>query len=352
MSNRSPPRPSGPQSALTTDLSALFEEAVAAVETHNTPRPGTVTRAPAPPSKKVPLPAPTSLIPQDEVEVVVEPPAPASKAEEEPTAEPGLDLGTLAVEWDKMVAELQQLRLEYAALKKKAESEAVERARAVQRIKRLTEQLDQMGDAVNRAEEARRHAERESAQAQEASRTASDNLARMRDRMRRTEEEARLHGHGPLILEILPVVDNLERASTVPDASPERIGQGLKMILDQFRAALNRVGVRRVDASSGQPFQPAIHEAVLHVAAPGHVAGTIIAELQPGWHLHGRLLRPARVSVAAHYEPAARHADPAEATPLQLPDDLSVVPDSDEPPQDQDLSVSILALDDDNSDEK
>lgn len=307
---------------------ALLNEAVAAVEQHTSkrlrPAKELPTRGFRPPSAQRPPE------PEVEIEIPVSGPAPdASEREEESTEEPGLDLGKMAVEWDKLVAELGQVRMERDAARRQAETEARERARVAQRVKRLTEQLEQAQDAIHRAEEARRNAEQETGKARDEVRTSLEGVTRMRDRLRRAEEEQKTFGHAPVILGLLPVIENLERAANHAESTPERVSEGLKMILDQLNTALAKVGVQRVDASTGVPFQPAHHEAVIHVPLAGVTPGTVAAELQPGYTLHGRLIRPARVSVAAPapVEPTPRKArGAAEDEILALSDDVSVLP--------------------------
>ncbi len=315
---------------------SLLEEAVAAVEQHSKRKLRPPSELPTsgfrPPQTRRPPAEEPARRPPVEEEVEIEIPVSlgdAPEVEEDSTEEPGLDLSKMAVEWDRLVAEIEQLRVERDAARRQAETEARERVRLSGRIKRLSEQLDQAQDQLNRAEEARRHAEQESAKAREESRSALEGVSRMRERIRRGEEEQKNFGHAPVILGLLPVIENLERAASHADSNPERVGEGLRMILDQFHNALARVGVSRVNASTGVPFQPALHEAVIHVPLAGVVPGTVAAELQSGYMLHGRLLRPARVSVAAPSESAPEvRQDGGRGSDelLELSDELSVLP--------------------------
>ena len=76
----------------------------------------------------------------------------------------------------------------------------------------------------------------------------------------------------------------------------ESISEGMEIILKQFLKSLERFGVKGF-VSIGETFNPNRHEAMIQVESAEHEANTIIAESQKGYFLHGRLLRPALVSV-------------------------------------------------------
>jgi molecular chaperone GrpE len=102
-----------------------------------------------------------------------------------------------------------------------------------------------------------------------------------------------------LLKDLLPVVDNLERA--VEHARQGGDGQplveGVALVLKAFLDVLERHGVTRV-AAKGTPFDPSHHEAMAHVETTAHEPNVVVEEHQPGYRLNERLLRPARVSVA------------------------------------------------------
>lgn len=352
MSNR--PRngdpPSGPYSIRIDDR--LLEEALAAVEAYDrgaeeaeVAQPP-ITKPPAPP-REAPSPRPPasepprrSRPPEPEESpsldfsalISVEPfapqerpvarptplPAPPPRSskpppEEDFSTEPGLDLATMAEEWGRLVAELERTRTERDQARNRAEQEARERLRLVARLKRLMESTERDRRLSEEAEGARRHQASQLAAALDAARQSQDALNRFRERSRRTEEELRRHGHAPILMEMIPILENLERATIAGDVRPERMLEGLKIVIDQFHAALGRQGISRIEASSGTPFEPSIHEAVAHVMVEEVPPGTVVAELQRGYMLNGRLLRAARVSVAApSYQPAPAPDEPEE----------------------------------------
>ncbi len=105
------------------------------------------------------------------------------------------------------------------------------------------------------------------------------------------------YGSEPLAREILDVIDNLERAlSHMPKDSDKTLSDGLHMVLNQFRAILQRQGIEHIK-SVEQSFDPNFHEAISSEQSD-HPAGTVVKEHMRGYTMHGRLLRPARVVVS------------------------------------------------------
>ena len=133
-------------------------------------------------------------------------------------------------------------------------------------------------------------------------------------RRRATKErtETQQYGHQNLVKDLLATVDNLERA--LDHARQSEAGdsnsllQGVELVQREFLAALTKHGVVRIDAD-GQPFDPAVHEAMAQVPDETVAPNTIIEELQAGYTLRGRLLRPSRVVVSKAPEGAAPPGD-------------------------------------------
>lgn len=110
--------------------------------------------------------------------------------------------------------------------------------------------------------------------------------------------EANRYAPAALARLLLPVLDDAERALLhVPEGTDERWARGLHLTLQKLRDALAAAGVERIEAL-GQRFDPRLHEAVGFEETASHPEGTVIAELQPGYRLHDRVLRPALVEVA------------------------------------------------------
>lgn len=128
-------------------------------------------------------------------------------------------------------------------------------------------------------------------------RSAAD-LENLRKRSKREADDAKFDAKSRVLKEMLPVVDNLERAiehaQNIEDKNP--IVEGVQLVLRQFTTAFERLDVNAVDAM-GQPFDPNLHEAISQLesdAAPG----TVVQVLQRGYKSGDRLLRPALVVVA------------------------------------------------------
>lgn len=101
-----------------------------------------------------------------------------------------------------------------------------------------------------------------------------------------------------LVKELLPVLDNLERAVAFSENSKdsEAIRKGVEIILDQFLKTLKKFGLNGY-SSIGEKFDPTRHEAVEQVESTEYEANTVIEEYQKGYFFNGRLLRPALVAV-------------------------------------------------------
>jgi molecular chaperone GrpE len=118
-------------------------------------------------------------------------------------------------------------------------------------------------------------------------------------RVSKDKDDLIRYGNEKLVRELLPVIDNFERAIGQADNAPESkaLKEGIEMILKQFLAVLEKYGVKYFPAV-GQPFDPNKHEAMVQQESSEHEDNTVISEFQKGYHLHDRLLRPAMVVVA------------------------------------------------------
>ena len=118
-----------------------------------------------------------------------------------------------------------------------------------------------------------------------------------RKRVAREREAQAAFGNEQLLRAVLPFLDNLERAMGQEGASAAALLSGVRMTHDQFLLELRKFGLEQLSAPGGT-FDPSLHEAIASVPASGKPAGTILAEARKGYLLHGRLLRPAQVTVA------------------------------------------------------
>lgn len=127
---------------------------------------------------------------------------------------------------------------------------------------------------------------------------AAADLENHRRRSKRDLEDARAEAKTRVLKEMLPVVDNLERAVAHSESSDiGAILEGVQLVLRQFGAAFERADVTAVDAL-GKPFDPNLHEAISQQETAEQPPGTVVSVLQRGYKLGERLLRPALVVVA------------------------------------------------------
>ncbi|MDF2181256.1 nucleotide exchange factor GrpE [Neptuniibacter sp. CAU 1671] len=112
-------------------------------------------------------------------------------------------------------------------------------------------------------------------------------------------EKAHKFGIEKFVNEMLPVVDSLERAiETFGDEEAHKpMREGVEMTLNMLVSGLGKFQVEQV-APEGQPFDPELHQAMSMVDVPGAEANTVVAVMQKGYTLSGRLVRPAMVMVA------------------------------------------------------
>jgi len=120
-----------------------------------------------------------------------------------------------------------------------------------------------------------------------------DNYRKRVDRERRDLAEFTA---ADLVIELLPIVDNLERALQAA-AIDDPLRKGVELILKQMLDLLRKRGVGPIDAL-GADFDPNCHQAVIHEVSGEHREGEVMQELQRGYLLGDRLLRPAMVKVA------------------------------------------------------
>ncbi len=120
-----------------------------------------------------------------------------------------------------------------------------------------------------------------------------------RKRSRKEIAEVRRRTVEDTLREVLPIIDNLERATeaTAEATDVEAVAAGVQMVLRGFEEVANRLGLTRVTAL-GQMFDPTLHDAMQQEATNAHPPGTVVAEVVPGYKLGDRLLRPAMVVVA------------------------------------------------------
>lgn len=146
-------------------------------------------------------------------------------------------------------------------------------------IARLQEELEQARDMALRAQ----------ADAQNVKRRAEQDV-----------EKARKYALERFCSELLPVVDNLERAleaAAGDDEAVKSFAEGVRLTLKSFHGALEKFQIKAVDPV-GEPFDPEFHQAMSMIENPDAEPNTVLAVMQKGYTLNGRLVRPAMVMVS------------------------------------------------------
>jgi len=141
-------------------------------------------------------------------------------------------------------------------------------------------------------------------------RTAAD-LDNLRKRLRRDIDDALARGRSEVLLELLSAVDALDLAlaSATTGGPAGSLLEGMELVRRQFLAAMERFGLKPIDAEN-RAFDPALHEAVMHIETDEQPAGTVVREMRKGYLLGDRLLRPSMVAIAK-LRPAVKAEDPA-----------------------------------------
>jgi molecular chaperone GrpE len=137
-----------------------------------------------------------------------------------------------------------------------------------------------------------------------AQRTKAD-FENYRKRAERESAEAERRGRSGLVRELVPVLDNLERALLAAGIDPEgataeengALGQGVLLVYRDLRSAIERAGVEAYDPT-GERFDPTWHEALSTRADDGAEPGTVVETMEKGYRLGDLVLRPARVIVS------------------------------------------------------
>lgn len=120
-------------------------------------------------------------------------------------------------------------------------------------------------------------------------------------RMSREMEDFRKYANQSLLKEMLSVVDHIElaiQAASAPSAADTSMVEGLNLTLKEFLRILEKFKVKPIEAV-GQPFNPQVHEAIMQEPCEQLPENTVVREMQKGYTIHDRLLRPSLVVVSA-----------------------------------------------------
>ena len=173
---------------------------------------------------------------------------------------------------------------------------------------REEEAVDEVSALLEELEEAKR----KEAEYLDGWQRARAELANARKRFQREQEQAYAGARADVLLRMLPVVDDFERAfATLPDEMAEEekawLG-GIRLIWRKFQALLQQEGVSAIEAV-GQEFDPHLHQAVTHEPSETVPEGQVIDEMQKGYQMDGRVLRPSIVRVSSGPPEAPEEGD-------------------------------------------
>jgi molecular chaperone GrpE len=170
---------------------------------------------------------------------------------------------------------------------------------------------DSAGRVQADLDELLRETKRERDEYLELARRTKADFENYRRRAARDAEEAARRGKSALARELVPVLDNLERALRAAGIDPEAteeegsasadggsLAHGVRLTYSELRATLERAGVEAYDPS-GERFDPEWHEALATRAEQGKEPGIVLETVEKGYRLDGQVLRPARVVVSA-----------------------------------------------------
>ncbi len=189
-----------------------------------------------------------------------------------------------------------------------AHEDKLEQFKEAMRAKKEVEARQKMNQEKEQGDESQNTSELEGtlAKTQAELKDAKEQYVRLyaefenfRKRAQKEKEENLRFGHERVIKELLPILDNLEKAleHAKTDADKESLVKGVELVLKQFMSALEAFGLKPV-RSVGQPFDPHHHEAMGHEESEEHEPHTVVQEYRRGYKLHDRLIRPSLVTVA------------------------------------------------------
>ncbi|MCX7634273.1 MAG: nucleotide exchange factor GrpE [Syntrophales bacterium] len=182
-------------------------------------------------------------------------------------------------------------------VKKEPKEELKEKETAVRAEEQTVEKYAASEGEVSLAERLQQK-EKEAAEYYDKYLRAVADLENYKKRAVREKNEAIKFGQENLIRDIIPLLDGLDRALDQAEKSSdfESFKRGLELLRSQLMGCLERHGVQAIDCTQ-QAFDPNFHEAMMQVDSDRHEDNQIVDELEKGYMLNGRLLRPAKVSV-------------------------------------------------------
>ena len=160
---------------------------------------------------------------------------------------------------------------------------------------------EQPADEINRLQEQLEAAEAAAGMARDELLRVQAEMQNLRRRTEQDIEKAHKFGQEKFSTELLAVMDNLERSAAAAEASEDEavqaIKEGVELTLKGFMDCFKRFNIEAVDPL-GEPFDPQLHQAMSIQESPDAEPNSVIAVMQKGYMLHGRVIRPAMVMVS------------------------------------------------------
>ena len=153
----------------------------------------------------------------------------------------------------------------------------------------------------------------EAAQFQDRYLRAAAELENFRKRTVKARAETRDDTLRDMLLQIAPLLDNLRRALDQETDDAAAVRTGVEIIVTQFREILSGYGLQEIEAM-GKPFDPNEHEAMMQVPTAEHPPGTVMQEMEKGFRLRDRVVRPSRVIVSSELDADAKQDDKTNTT--------------------------------------
>ncbi|MUG45082.1 nucleotide exchange factor GrpE [Paenibacillus woosongensis] len=161
---------------------------------------------------------------------------------------------------------------------------------------------EQQTSEASSAEESNKEAEALRAELEEQQQRlmrAQADFDNFRRRTQKEKEELGKYASAKLITELLPVIDNFERAIASGEQGTDvsSYAKGVEMIFRQLEGVLGNEGLKAME-TVGEPFNPEFHQAIMQVESDEHEEGIVVEEVQKGYMLKDKVLRPAMVKVS------------------------------------------------------
>ena len=179
--------------------------------------------------------------------------------------------------------------------------ETTDKDRVSEKINAGKEKKDAAGDPLKESQAELETAKQEAKEAYDRFLRVSAEFENYKKRSAREMDDFRKYANQSLIKEMLAVVDNLERAlnSSNGNSSIDKcMADGVNLTLKEILKVFEKFNVKPIE-SIGQPFDPTFHQAMMQEETDDYPENTVITELQKGYMIHDRLLRPSMVVVAA-----------------------------------------------------